>query len=120
MVAAKFLVDSTIAHPEINWLGVELNYAEGRRGAKRIAKRALANGRVIGGDAKDLLAKRIQPHSVDAAHVYFPDPWWKSKHKKRRLFTDEFAELLARVVKPGGPRAFLVRCRGLISRSSRR
>jgi len=98
----KFLFDSTVAHPEINWLGVELDYAEGRRGAKRIAKRALPNGRILGGDAKELLARKIVPHSVDAARVYFPDPWWKTRHKKRRLFTDEFADLLARVVKHGG------------------
>jgi tRNA (guanine-N7-)-methyltransferase len=40
--------------------------------------------------------------SVEAAHVYFPDPWWKKKHHKRRLFTDEFVDLLARVVRSGG------------------
>ena len=98
----KFLFESTMAHPKTNWVGVELDYAEGRRGAKRIAKRSLPNGRVLGGDAKELLAKKIAPHSVTAARVYFPDPWWKTRHKKRRLFTDEFADLLARVVKHGG------------------
>lgn len=98
----KFLCDSAMAHPETNWLGVELNYSEGRRGATRLAKRQLPNGRVLGGDAHEMLRKRVEPHSVAAAHVYFPDPWWKRKHHKRRLFTDEFADLLARVVKPGG------------------
>ena len=98
----KFLFESTVAFPEINWLGVELDYSEGRRGATRIAKRALPNGRVVGGDARELLLKKTVPHSVSAAHVYFPDPWWKTKHKKRRLFTDEFADLLARVVQFGG------------------
>ena len=98
----KFLFESTLAHPETNWLGAELDFKEGRRGALRIAKRALPNGRVIGGDAKDLLAKKIAPHSVAAARVYFPDPWWKTKHRKRRLFTDEFANLLSRVVMHGG------------------
>lgn len=98
----KFLFESTVAHPETNWLGVELDYSEGRRGATRIAKRSLPNGRVLGGDARELLSKKIVPHSVEAAHVYFPDPWWKTKHKKRRLFTDEFADLLARVVRHGG------------------
>jgi tRNA (guanine-N7-)-methyltransferase len=98
----KFLVESTIARPETNWLGVELDYSEGRRGASRIAKRALPNGRVVGGDAREFLAKKVAPHSVEAAHVYFPDPWWKRKHKKRRLFTDEFADQLATVVRHGG------------------
>ena len=98
----KFLFESTMAHPETNWVGVDLDYTEGRRGATRIAKRSLPHGRVLGGDAKDLLAKKIAPHSVTAARVYFPDPWWKTRHKKRRLFTDEFADLLARVVMHGG------------------
>ncbi|MFO1045055.1 MAG: tRNA (guanosine(46)-N7)-methyltransferase TrmB [Planctomycetaceae bacterium] len=98
----KFLFDSTVARPETNWLGVELDFSEGRRGAKRIAKRELPNGRVLGGDAREFLIKHVEPHSVEAAHVYFPDPWWKTRHKKRRLFTDEFADLLANVVKHGG------------------
>jgi tRNA (guanine-N7-)-methyltransferase len=97
----KFLVDSAIRHPEINWLGVELDFSEGRRGAKRLAKRELPNARVVGGDAIQFLTKHVMPESIDAAHVYFPDPWWKRKHAKRRLFTDSFADLLARIVKHG-------------------
>ena len=49
--------------------------------------------RVIGGDARDFLRMRVAPHSVDAAHVYFPDPWWKKKHRRRRLFNEESADL---------------------------
>lgn len=98
----KFLLDSSLAHPETNWLGLELDFVEGRRAARRLAKRELPNARVIGGDAKQFLINQVPPHSVDAAHVYFPDPWWKRKHTKRRLFTDEFANLLATVVKYGG------------------
>ena len=98
----KFLVDSTIAHPETNWMGIELDYTAGRHGAKRIAKRQLPNGRVIGGCAKQFLTNHVQAHSVAAAHVYFPDPWWKRKHARRRLFTDDFADMLARVVMHDG------------------
>ncbi len=98
----KFLFDSSIDHPQTNWLGVELDFSEGRRGAKRLAKRLLPNGRIIGGDAKQFLTNHVREHSVAAAHVYFPDPWWKRKHAKRRLFTDEFANILARVVVHGG------------------
>jgi tRNA (guanine-N7-)-methyltransferase len=98
----KFLLDSSLNRPETNWMGIELDFTEGRRAAKRLAKRELPNARVIGGDAKQFLTNQVQPHSVAAAHIYFPDPWWKRKHTKRRLFTDEFANLLAQVVKHNG------------------
>jgi len=97
-----YLFNAATEQPEINYLGLELDYKEGRRGARRLQKRAMSNGRVIGGDAREVLTRRIQPHSVSKAHVYFPDPWWKRKHRKRRLFTDEFVVMLANIVKPGG------------------
>lgn len=97
-----FLVNAGQSHPDRNFLGIELDYKEGRRGAIRLERRALENVRVVGGDAKEFLRRYVPAHSVSAAHVYFPDPWWKRKHKKRRLFSDEFADLLAAVVQPGG------------------
>jgi tRNA (guanine-N7-)-methyltransferase len=97
-----FLVNSALTRPDVNFCGVELDYTEGRRGAKRLQKRAQPNARVIGGDAKDFLRKYVRPQSVAVAHVYFPDPWWKRKHRKRRLFSEDFVPLLARVVKFGG------------------
>lgn len=97
-----FLFNSTEAHPEINFLGLELDYTEGRRGAKRLQKREYPNGRVIGGDAHEFLRSRVKPHSVSKAHVYFPDPWWKRRHRKRRLFNEIFVELLSQVVMFGG------------------
>ncbi len=97
-----FLFNAGASRSDSNFLGIELDYKEGRRGAKRIQKQGWDHVRVLGGDAKEFLRHHVTPHSVDAAHVYFPDPWWKRKHKKRRLFNDEFADLLAEVVKPHG------------------
>ena len=68
----------------------------------RLLKREQPNARIIGGDCKVVLSQMIEPGSVSAAHVYFPDPWWKKRHHKRRLFTAEFVDLLARVLKSGG------------------
>ena len=97
-----FLLTASTAHPDVNYLGIELEYKEGRRGAKRLWKRSQPNARVLGGDARMALAKYIPRESVAAVHVYFPDPWWKRKHKRRRLFTDEFVELVAGVLRPRG------------------
>jgi len=90
------------AHPGINYLGLELDYKTARRAAGKLFKREIPNARIIAGDAREILAKLIVPESVQAAHVYFPDPWWKKKHKRRRLFTDDFADQVAEVLEPGG------------------
>ena len=97
-----FLFNAAVANPDVNYLGLEIDYREGRRGAARLQKREMRNARVIGGDCKIVLTKLIDPHSVRAAHVYYPDPWWKKRHHKRRLFTQEFTDILANVVEPDG------------------
>ena len=97
-----YLVNAGMARPETNFLGIELDYKEGRRGALRLQKREMPNARVLGGDVRLVLDRHIPPGSVSAAHVYFPDPWWKKKHKKRLLFTDCFADQLADVLRPSG------------------
>ncbi len=97
-----FIYNAAIKNPNINYLGLEIDYREGRRAATRYMKLEMANARIIGGDCNVVLSKMIEKHSVQAAHVYFPDPWWKKRHHKRRLFTTEFIDLLADVVKPEG------------------
>jgi tRNA (guanine-N7-)-methyltransferase len=49
-----------------------------------------------------VLAEWIAHESVSAVHVYFPDPWWKRRHKKRRVFTEAFVDHVARVLQPSG------------------
>ncbi len=97
-----FVFNAATQNPNINYLGLEIDYREGRRAAMRLLKREMPNARIIGGDCKVLLSKMIDKHSVQAANVYFPDPWWKKRHHKRRLFTTEFCDLLADVIKPEG------------------
>ena len=48
------------------------------------------------------MQNHVADGSLQAVHVYFPDPWWKKRHRKRRLFTEEFVEQCARVLRPGG------------------
>ena len=97
-----FLFNASTSHPETNYLGIEIDYKEGRRAAKRLQKRSLRNARVLGGDVKVALRRMIPPGSVSAVHVYFPDPWWKQRHRKRRVFNEEFVNLCAMILQPGG------------------
>src|SRR5207248_1911533 len=70
--------------------------------ANRVAKRGLRNLRVLCGDARAFLRDQVAVESLQAVHVYFPDPWWKTRHHKRRVFTEEFARECERVLRPGG------------------
>ena len=72
-----FLANAATAHPDHNFLGVELAKKYAQRAAERVAKLELTNVRVYPGDAKAFLAQRVGPSSLAAVHVYFPDPWWK-------------------------------------------
>lgn len=97
-----FTFTAACANADVNYVGFEIDYREGRRAASRIQKREMPNARIIGGDGNILLQKLIKPASVQAAHVYFPDPWWKKKHQKRRIWNQTFVDSLARVLQPGG------------------
>ena len=97
-----FLVTAGEVHPSTNFLGIEIDYRHGRHGARRLQRRGLRSVRVLGGDAITALRMLVPPASIAAVHVYFPDPWWKRKHRRRRLFTDKFVDLAAAVLQPAG------------------
>lgn len=97
-----FLLGSSQRHPEINWLGIEIERAYQLFTATRLAKRNIANVRLACADARLFFRDHLAAASLAAVHVYFPDPWWKQRHRKRRLFTREFAEQCVRVLRPEG------------------
>ncbi len=97
-----FLIRTGLENPDTNYVGIEIDYREGRRAARRAVKREMPNVRVWGGDVHVAFNDVIPPHSVSAVHVYFPDPWWKRRHRRRRVFTDVFVDEIDRVIKPGG------------------
>jgi tRNA (guanine-N7-)-methyltransferase len=97
-----FLVEIGPAHPERNYLGIEIDKGLQLYVANRIAKRKWPNVKVASGDAGRLLAQHLSTDSLAAIHVYFPDPWWKKKHRRRRVFNESFALHAARVIQPGG------------------
>ena len=96
---------STMAFMEANMkmhAGMEIEYTEGRHAAKRLQRRGLPNVRILGGDARIGIPKYITTSSVAAVHVYFPDPWWKRRHRERRIFNDWFVAEASRMLVNGG------------------
>jgi tRNA (guanine-N7-)-methyltransferase len=97
-----FLANAATANPAHNFVGVELARKYARRAAERVAKVSLANVKVICGDAGLFLSRHVPPRSLRSVHVYFPDPWWKARHKKRRVFSAQFVEDVKRALEPDG------------------
>lgn len=90
------------AHPEVNYLGIEVVRKYQLMAATRLARRGLGNVRVACVDARPFLRDCVRPGSVSRVHLYFPDPWWKKRHHKRRVFTPEFAGTCEHALRPGG------------------
>jgi tRNA (guanine-N7-)-methyltransferase len=97
-----FLVRAAQAHPEINFVGVEIVRQYQLFTATRLAKRSLRNVRVACADVRLFLPRTVAAESLQAVHVYYPDPWWKKRHHKRRVFTAEFVAECVRILRPGG------------------
>jgi len=90
------------AHPENDYLGIEVHTPGVGSLLKLIGERGLANLRLVQHDAVEVLRDMIAPASLDGAHVFFPDPWPKKRHHKRRLVQPDFVALLASRLRPGG------------------
>jgi tRNA (guanine-N7-)-methyltransferase len=90
------------AHPEIDHLGVEVHRAGVGRLLIHAREEALKNLRIICHDAVEVLATSIADDSFDSILIFFPDPWHKKRHNKRRLIDAEFMSLLAAKLKGGG------------------
>ncbi len=90
------------SHPENDYLGIEVHTPGVGALLKRIGELSLANLRIIQHDAAEVLRDMIRPGSLSGVHIFFPDPWPKKRHHKRRLIQPQLASLLARSLAPGG------------------
>ena len=97
-----FLLNAAKSEPGVNYLGIELSRKYARLAAARLAKAELTNAKVWCGDARIVLDTVVPAQSLRGVHVYFPDPWWKTRHKKRRVFTGELVQAIERTLSPGG------------------
>ena len=90
------------AMPGTDFLGIEVHEAGVGALLRRIGEAGLANLRIVRHDAVEVLREMIVPCSLAGVHVFFPDPWPKKRHHKRRLIQGGFVALLASRLAPGG------------------
>jgi len=90
------------AQPDVDFLGVEMHWPGVGALLRRIEAARLSNIRVLRHDAVDVVGTMIPPASLARIHVYFPDPWPKKRHHKRRLLQPPFVHALALALVPGG------------------
>jgi tRNA (guanine-N7-)-methyltransferase len=96
------LVAAAAAHPENNYLGIEVHRPGAGSLLRRLETQDLHNVRVMLGDAKEILEQRMADASLAAVHLFFPDPWPKKRHHKRRLVQPDFTALVVRKLEAGG------------------
>jgi tRNA (guanine-N7-)-methyltransferase len=98
----RFLLQRATVEPEGRFLGIEVARKYYRLARKRMRKQALTNVILIGGEALYLLSVALPAAFASVLHVYFPDPWPKSRHQKRRLFDPDSVDLVIGLLQPGG------------------
>lgn len=96
------LVDVAVHEPGINFIGAEVYTAGVGHCLMRIEEEGLTNVRLCQEDAVELLKHHISDASLAEVRLFFPDPWPKKKHHKRRIVNAAFCELLCRKLVPGG------------------
>lgn len=96
------LVAMSAAHPQNNYIGIEVHRPGVGRMLANVHERKLTNLKVFCHDAVEVLKLNIADSSLDGVFLFFPDPWPKARHHKRRIVQPAFVELVAEKIKPGG------------------
>ncbi|MCX5895462.1 MAG: tRNA (guanosine(46)-N7)-methyltransferase TrmB [Proteobacteria bacterium] len=97
-----FIIKSALENPEVNYLGIEKSLSFFRMLKEQVKKSTAENIRLIRGEAFYLFKKFVPQHSVRTLHIYFPDPWPKKRHHKRRLVNAAFFEAAVNALMPQG------------------
>ena len=93
-----FLTGAAATFPDRRFIGIEIVGRYARFSAAKLAERNIDNARVLHADAVRVFRERVPDRSLAAVHVYFPDPWWKKRHHKRRVMTAEFVADIQRTL----------------------
>lgn len=97
-----FLASAAKANAAHNFLGIEIAGKYARFAAARLAKQEIPNALMVHGDALAIFARWIPSETLAAVHVYFPDPWWKKRHRRRRVMNAAFLQDVQRTLIPQG------------------
>jgi len=97
-----FLREQAPANPDRTYLGVEVSRKYAHYVALKLLQDGTDNVKMLAGDALQLFREKVADNSVAAIHVYFPDPWWKARHRRRRVFNEPFINDVQRTLIPGG------------------
>ncbi len=97
-----FVLNESGSVPERNFLGNEISHKYCKFAAYRLAQRGRTNAHMLQGDGLKLFRELLPDRCAVAVHVYFPDPWWKERHRRRRVIQPQFIVDTQRVLVPGG------------------
>ncbi|MFH0920402.1 MAG: tRNA (guanosine(46)-N7)-methyltransferase TrmB [Fibrobacterota bacterium] len=98
----RFIIEYASKYPGLNLLGIEITRKMVDHVANKVHTAGLSNVRLLHTDARAYMKERVPEGSVERVHVYFPDPWVKKRHIKRRIINQDFLATVYRVLKPGG------------------
>lgn len=102
MGKGTFLTDQAKARPDTNFLGLEYARFYWRSASDRLRRNHCLNARTVHGEAGFFIREHVADNSLSVVHIYFPDPWPKKRHHKRRLIQPPFLLQLNRVLVAGG------------------
>ena len=102
MGKGTFLTEAAKAHPETNFFGIEWARWFWRYGSDRLRRNGCTNARTVRAEAGFFIREFVKDASLSVLHIYFPDPWPKKRHNKRRLVQPPFMKEIERILAPGG------------------
>ena len=102
MGKGTFLVEQAKARPDVNFFGIEYARWFWRYASDRLRRNGCSNARTVRAEASFFLNEFVTDASLSVLHIYFPDPWPKSRHHKRRLIQPPFMKLVERILVPDG------------------